>query len=85
VNLGFQPIRKICTIRHYRVKYLFGESDSGLFGGNSNLRAPFWVPANYLLILNMRRWSLTTCAASPGKLGSSRSMPESSKRFCIWY
>jgi hypothetical protein len=67
------------------VKYLLGESDSGLFGGNSNLRAPFWVPANYLLIQNMRRWSLTTCAASPGKLGSSRSMPESSKRFCIWY
>jgi len=65
------------------VKYLLGESDSGLFGGNSNLRAPFWVPANYSLIQNMRvgRWR----RAPAGKLGSSRSMPESPKRFCIWY
>ena len=54
------------------MKYLLGESDSGLLGGSSNLRAPFWVPANYLLIQNMRRWSLTTCAAPAGKL---RSLP----------
>ena len=67
------------------MKYLLGESDSGLFGGNSNLRAPFWVPANYLLIQNMRRWSLTTYAAPAGKWAVSRSMPESPKRFCIWY
>jgi hypothetical protein len=41
---------------HYRVKYLPGESDSGLFGGNSNWRGPIWMPVNYLLVENMRRF-----------------------------
>ncbi len=34
----------------HRVKYLPGESDSGMFGGNSNWRGPVWVPVNFLLI-----------------------------------
>ena len=34
----------------YRVKYAPGESDSGLFGGNSNWRGPVWFPVNFLLI-----------------------------------
>jgi hypothetical protein len=41
---------------HYRVKYLPGESDSGLFGGNSNWRGPIWMPVNYLLIESLRRF-----------------------------
>ena len=40
----------------YQVKYEPGESDSGLFGGNSNWRGPVWMPANYLLIENLRRF-----------------------------
>src|SRR5205085_6214847 len=36
----------------YDVKYEPGESDSGLFGGNSNWRGPVWMPVNYLLIEN---------------------------------
>jgi hypothetical protein len=40
----------------YRVKYLPGESDGGLFGGNSNWRGPIWMPVNYLLIENLRRF-----------------------------
>ncbi len=36
--------------REYRVKYLPAESDSGLFGGNSNWRGPVWMPTNTLLI-----------------------------------
>ena len=32
------------------VKYLPAESDSRLFGGNSNWRGPIWFPVNYLLI-----------------------------------
>jgi hypothetical protein len=51
-------IRKITTVspqwRHYRVQYLLGESDSGLFGGNSNLGGPVWIPADYLLVETMR-------------------------------
>jgi hypothetical protein len=34
----------------YQVGYVPGESDSGLFGGNSNWRGPVWFPTNFLLI-----------------------------------
>ena len=34
----------------FRVHYKSGESDSGLFGGNSNWRGPVWFPTNWLLI-----------------------------------
>jgi hypothetical protein len=33
-----------------RVDYRPAESDSGLFGGNSNWRGPIWMPVNILLI-----------------------------------
>jgi hypothetical protein len=33
-----------------RVAYLPAESDSGMFGGNSNWRGPVWMPVNVLLI-----------------------------------
>jgi hypothetical protein len=36
--------------RDYRVNYVPAESDSGLFGGNSNWRGPVWMPVNTLLI-----------------------------------
>jgi hypothetical protein len=35
---------------HYHVGYLPAESDSGMFGGNSNWRGPIWMPVNVLLI-----------------------------------
>jgi len=34
----------------FGVKYLPAESDSRVFGGNSNWRGPIWMPVNYLLI-----------------------------------
>ena len=34
----------------YQVHYAPAESDTGLFGGNSNWRGPVWFPLNYLLI-----------------------------------
>ena len=34
----------------HRVAYQPGESDTHLFGGNSNWRGPVWFPLNYLLI-----------------------------------
>jgi hypothetical protein len=34
----------------YRVGYLPAESDSGMFGGNSNWRGPVWFPVNALII-----------------------------------
>jgi hypothetical protein len=36
--------------QEYQVKYLPAESDSGMFGGNSNWRGPVWMPMNVLLI-----------------------------------
>jgi len=42
--------------REYRVGYVPGESDSGLFGGNSNWRGPVWFPLNYLLIEALERY-----------------------------
>jgi len=35
--------------QEYRVGYVPGDSDSGMFGGNSNWRGPVWMPVNYLL------------------------------------
>jgi hypothetical protein len=34
----------------YRVGYLPAESDTGMFGGNSNWRGPIWMPVNALII-----------------------------------
>ena len=39
-----------------RVAYEPGESDSGMFGGNSNWRGPVWFPVNYLLIEALERY-----------------------------
>jgi hypothetical protein len=36
--------------QEYRVDYLPGESNTGMFGGNSNWRGPVWMPVNVLLI-----------------------------------
>lgn len=32
------------------IEYVPGESNSGLFGGNSNWRGPIWMPTNYVLV-----------------------------------
>ncbi|HKD05180.1 MAG TPA: hypothetical protein VKB79_04680 [Bryobacteraceae bacterium] len=42
--------------QEYTVKYLPAESNTGMFGGNSNWRGPVWMPVNVLIIrglLNM--------------------------------
>jgi hypothetical protein len=36
--------------QEYRVSYVPGESDTGMFGGNSNWRGPIWMPVNALII-----------------------------------
>jgi hypothetical protein len=36
--------------QEHRVDYLPAESDSGMFGGNSNWRGPVWMPVNVLIL-----------------------------------
>jgi hypothetical protein len=36
--------------QRFGVGYLPGESDSGMFGGNSNWRGPVWMPVNVLIV-----------------------------------
>jgi hypothetical protein len=38
------------------VRYQPGESDSGLFGGNSNWRGPIWFPVNFLIIEALQKF-----------------------------
>ncbi len=40
------------------VKYTPAESDSNLFGGNSNWRGPIWMPVNYMMVESLRRFGL---------------------------
>jgi hypothetical protein len=38
------------------IEYVPGESNSGLFGGNSNWRGPVWFPTNFALILSLEKF-----------------------------
>jgi hypothetical protein len=40
----------------FTVHYTPAESDTGIFGGNSNWRGPVWMPVNYLVLESLRRF-----------------------------
>ena len=44
--------------QEYRVDYLPAESNTGMFGGNSNWRGPVWMPVNALLIRALQQFYL---------------------------
>jgi hypothetical protein len=44
--------------QEYRVSYLPAESDSGMFGGNSNWRGPIWMPVNALIVRALMQYYL---------------------------
>lgn len=39
--------------QEYRVQYVPAESDTGMFGGNSNWRGPIWMPINVMIIRSL--------------------------------
>ena len=65
------------------VSYLPGESDSGVFGGNSNWRGPVWFPMNYLIINALHRFAefygddyRVECPTGSGRMHSLREISD---------
>ena len=61
--------------QEYRVDYLPAESNTGMFGGNSNWRGPIWMPVNALIIRALLAYYLyygdnfkIECPTGSGKL-----------------
>ncbi len=44
--------------QEYRVDYLPAESNTGMFGGNSNWRGPIWMPVNAMIIRALQNFYL---------------------------
>ncbi len=72
---------------NYSVDYQPAESNTGLFGGNSNWRGPVWFPVNYLLIEALERYhhfygdSLKVeCPAGSGRLMNLREVAQELSR-----
>jgi len=51
-----QPYSLRIEENEYKIEYQPAESDSYLFGGNSNWRGPVWFPVNYLIIESLRKF-----------------------------
>jgi hypothetical protein len=50
------PYTLSCRSDTVKVQYQPAESDSNMFGGNSNWRGPVWFPVNYLIIESLQKF-----------------------------
>ncbi|MEY2455745.1 MAG: hypothetical protein QOK06_839 [Acidimicrobiaceae bacterium] len=50
------PVRLELDGEVHEVRYQPGDSDTHLFGGNSNWRGPIWFPLNYLMIESLQKF-----------------------------
>jgi hypothetical protein len=62
-----EPFRFNHGGEHHEVRYVPGESDSWMFGGNSNWRGPVWFPVNYLIVEALERYHNFTANRSRSK------------------
>ena len=53
-----QPYSYWVGDQEHQVSYLPGDSDSGMFGGNSNWRGPIWMPVNMLIVRALLQYHL---------------------------
>jgi len=53
-----QPFMFHVDGQEYRVDYLPAESNTGMFGGNSNWRGPVWMPVNAMIIRSLLNFYL---------------------------
>ncbi len=50
------PFRLSVGNAHFSINYQPAESETGLFGGNSNWRGPIWFPINFLIIESLKEF-----------------------------
>jgi hypothetical protein len=81
------PFKMKIAGQDFSVSYVPGESNTFMFGGNSNWRGPIWFPINYLLIEALERFHhfygdslLVEC---PSRSGKKINLKQASDEICL--
>ncbi len=56
LHQDYQDLGDLPGIGKIQMRYEPGESETGLFGGNSNWRGPIWLPTNYALVQALEKF-----------------------------